>query len=212
MLIKQVQLFFASLTFYILFSIFYLRNQDKIKDLFSVDRSFQTDLKSSQTLMSNENKQINGFKRGQLPSGHHFQDDDKKRFNKVSFLASPPGKHNTTLSYDINRDENKKIVLIWTKMKRDENKWRNYFKEGFSDCAINNCAIIDDRKHVAMADLLLFHHGDMSRQDVPRFRAPGQRWALFINDPLQGSKHLHDWGDQFNLTISYRNTSDIQVS
>ncbi|XP_069823981.1 3-galactosyl-N-acetylglucosaminide 4-alpha-L-fucosyltransferase FUT3-like [Dendropsophus ebraccatus] len=104
-------------------------------------------------------------------------------------------------------DQNKLLILVWT--------WP--FREKFpldtcqSIYGISGCILTADRKMQSQADAVIIHHFDiMDTEDLPLGPRPHyQRWVWFNIEPPIMTKNLNMLDNIINLTMTYREDSDI---
>ncbi|KAG8564354.1 hypothetical protein GDO81_016427 [Engystomops pustulosus] len=104
-------------------------------------------------------------------------------------------------------DEDQLLILVWT--------WP--FNEIFpldtcqSVYGISGCNLTVDRKLQNQADAVIIHHYDiMTNLDLPKGARPRyQRWVWFNMEPPIITKNLRILDNNINLTMTYREDSDI---
>ena len=100
--------------------------------------------------------------------------------------------------------------------------WTNWFgkrawyginsdPEPFKRCPYNACTETYDRRQVKDADAVLFHLRDLIQQPhLPPTRDPNQFWILeTVESPANEGKVNRKFDSIFNLTMTYKRTSDI---
>ncbi|XP_040265493.1 3-galactosyl-N-acetylglucosaminide 4-alpha-L-fucosyltransferase FUT3-like isoform X2 [Bufo bufo] len=110
-------------------------------------------------------------------------------------------------NYPIQVGKNQLLIVVWT--------WP--FGEVFpldtcqSMYGISGCILTADRKMLSRADAVIIHHYDiMTNKDLPRGTRPHyQRWVWFNMEPPTITKNLHMLDNIINLTMTYREDSDI---
>ncbi|CAN9511481.1 unnamed protein product [Ophioblennius macclurei] len=77
---------------------------------------------------------------------------------------------------------------------------------------ISGCKVTDDRSKYTQADAVIIHHRDMIRGSLPPEPRPhAQKWIWFSAESPTNSPQLWKYEGIFNLTVSYREDSDIAV-
>lgn len=80
---------------------------------------------------------------------------------------------------------------------------------------ISCCYLSDDTSTFATADVVVFHHHELStgRASLPlhRPRPPSQRWVWLSLEPPAKNANLSRLNGLFNLTMSYRRDADIPI-
>ncbi|XP_066439281.1 4-galactosyl-N-acetylglucosaminide 3-alpha-L-fucosyltransferase FUT5-like [Eleutherodactylus coqui] len=104
-------------------------------------------------------------------------------------------------------DKNQLLILVWT--------WP--FGETFpldtcqSIYGLTGCDLTTDRELLSQADAVIIHHYDiMYTKDLPQGSRPHyQRWVWFNIEPPSITKNLEMLDNIINLTMTYREDSDI---
>ena len=95
--------------------------------------------------------------------------------------------HNTDRKYldifseTICINKTKKTILLWTKF-FGSYYWESKIREELLSCD-HLCEVTKDRSRLQDADALIFHHGDLKRDDLPSFRHLHQPWVMFTMEP-----------------------------
>lgn len=78
---------------------------------------------------------------------------------------------------------------------------------------ISHCFLTDDTDALPSADVVVFHHQELSRgaSALPRHRSAWQRWVWMSLEPPVNNANLRQLNGVFNWTMSYRRDADIPV-
>lgn len=103
----------------------------------------------------------------------------------------------------------KPVLLIWF--------WPENIKFDLNDCkrhlGIDSCQLSEDKSLASEADGILIYHkaikDDLS--NLPTSRTRVQRWIWFNPNPPGDTHNIPGIAPLFNLTLTYRKDSDIQV-
>ncbi|XP_062408457.1 4-galactosyl-N-acetylglucosaminide 3-alpha-L-fucosyltransferase 9-like [Sardina pilchardus] len=102
----------------------------------------------------------------------------------------------------------KPILLIWL--------WPFGFKFDIKDCMtyfnIDSCVLTDDRSLYSAADGVFFYQQTIDRKlnILPKGPRPAfQKWIWFNNESPTNTKRVVGFDDLFNLTMTFRQDSDI---
>lgn len=111
-----------------------------------------------------------------------------------------------------------KIILFWTDF-FDEKYW-GLGKQTLTEddlktmgCPVTNCRLSHIRFYKESADLLVFHvTGFGIPPDLPDVRFSDQSYVMFtLESPSHVGTKYKNYGNIFNLTMTYRIDSDIQM-
>lgn len=106
-------------------------------------------------------------------------------------------------------EANKSLVLLWF--------WPDGQRFPLSDCRrlfnIDNCHLTDDRSEYSKARGVIIHHSAISEDisNIPKTRPRFQRWIWLNMDSPSHTRKIEGLKSLFNLTLTYRKDSDIQV-
>ncbi len=111
-----------------------------------------------------------------------------------------------------------KYILAWNTywMFRDYTLG-GYGNQPFLDnnCPVNNCAFTRNKTMVDRASALMFHIPQLRPRDnvrMPAYRPHGQLYVYFIREPPgYGYGGVGKYAGVFNITMSYRQDSDIPI-
>ena len=111
---------------------------------------------------------------------------------------------------DLRKSVQTKVILFWTKLYFSKAKETGYSQ--YKHCDYSNCYFTSNRDYLNQSDAVIFHMWNLARhkekEAMPK-RWPHQRWVLQGNEsPISANFHLY-YDEEFNLTITYRNKSDI---
>lgn len=108
-----------------------------------------------------------------------------------------------------NNKANKPMLLLWF--------WPEDKRFDLQDCKkffkIDNCQLTDDRALTSKAHGVLIFHKAISKDlsNLPTVRTRFQRWIWFNMDTPTNTHRIPGIQSLFNLTMTYRKDSDIQV-
>jgi len=129
---------------------------------------------------------------------------------------------------EVTRCEQLKTILYFTEY-FESRDWLfdhagQYFGEGqvpflTNNCPVNNCFITHNRSHLpglSEFDALIFHAWDMPilKWNLPDedSRKPNQVYVFFsIESPVHDGARMYSMKNMFNLSMTYRHDSDIQM-
>lgn len=100
-----------------------------------------------------------------------------------------------------------KIILYWTKYFDTDDFYIGYGTKPFEQCSnfTSSCITTNDRSLLDHSDAVIFHIRDLDVADMPLRRLPNQRWIFFLlESPLHTPNILHNLGNVFNWTMTYR--------
>lgn len=129
------------------------------------------------------------------------------RLPKPSLLL-PPQPGIPVVSSQVS-EANKSLVLLWF--------WPDGKQFPLSDCRrlfnIDNCRLTDDRSEYSKARGVIIHHSAISDDvsNIPMTRPRFQRWIWLNMDSPSRTRKIEGLKSLFNLTLTYRKDSDIQV-
>ncbi|XP_078533362.1 3-galactosyl-N-acetylglucosaminide 4-alpha-L-fucosyltransferase FUT3-like [Lissotriton helveticus] len=137
--------------------------------------------------------------------------DLKPKQNKISHQVLQPEStenlQNASL-YPAGNKQAELVILLWT--------WPNGHKFSLDRCmpqyGIAGCHLTTNRSMYKQADAVVIHHKDVSSNISllpPQPRPPHQLWIWFNMEPPIHLSNLHLMDNLFNLTLSYRQDSDI---
>ncbi|XP_020290110.1 alpha-(1,3)-fucosyltransferase C-like isoform X2 [Pseudomyrmex gracilis] len=108
------------------------------------------------------------------------------------------------------REQNIKTILLWNSLFSDKNFYFGDLSTAFRNCPVDKCEIVNDRDylHVADYDAILFHGNSLERNDMPRNRSAKQ-FYVYVNLESPSNRPYDYYEDYFNLTMTYRQDSDI---
>lgn len=106
-----------------------------------------------------------------------------------------------------------KVILYWTTYYGHRDFEFGLGQQPFKDagCPVTNCVATADQARSQEADALMFHMRNVNQQTAyPKKRAPHQRYVFFLLEhPYHQWNDLRFFNSFFNLTMSYRQDSDI---
>lgn len=78
---------------------------------------------------------------------------------------------------------------------------------------ISGCWLSDDPSTLSSADVVVFHHQELSsgRASLPRQRPPSQRWVWLSLEPPANHANLSRFNGVFNWTMSFRRDADVPI-
>lgn len=111
--------------------------------------------------------------------------------------------------YDLNTKDLPRI-LFWTTV---DGAWHSGLRDEnieeleYEPCP-ERCYIANDRRLLYSSDAVVFYGNDVSGDDLPKMRAPCQKWVYWSLDSPKPSK-IKGFENLFNWTMTYRSDSDI---
>ncbi|XP_015249294.1 PREDICTED: alpha-(1,3)-fucosyltransferase 9-like [Cyprinodon variegatus] len=108
------------------------------------------------------------------------------------------------------KKENLTIILVWL-LPFGQNYDMNICGSTFN---IEGCFITADKRFYNKSDAVFFHHRDIAwdLSNLPKLqRPPLQRWIWMNMESPSNSPQMPGINNLFNLTVNYRQDSDIQV-
>lgn len=135
----------------------------------------------------------------------------------VVCLMLPPHHHTKTKINPANqsgdlpqvREATKPIVLLWF--------WPENKQFPLSACRrlydIDDCRLTANRSKLVNASAVIIHHAAINRDlsNLPKTRSMRQRWIWLNMDPPSQTHHIRGLRGVFNLTLTYKRTSDIHA-
>lgn len=108
------------------------------------------------------------------------------------------------------RERGIKTILLWNSLFSDKNFYFGDLSIAFKNCPVDKCEIFNDRDYLRVADYdaILFHGNSLERNDMPRNRS-GKQFYVYVNLESPSNRPYDYYEDYFNLTMTYRQDSDI---
>lgn len=118
-----------------------------------------------------------------------------------------------------NNNNNNKIILLYTPFFGDKN-WHGFMHPDIKQysktcgCKYKNCLVSNDKKLFLKSDAVIFHGRDVSARSpdwvkLNEARPKPQIWVYLILENPYNTPNTNTHSKYFNLTFSYRQSSDI---